>query len=242
VRPEIAIAELEKLKQEANEPGVTGGGEAFTAWRARGKGLLINAFSPTHHLVDEFDEVQYGLMVFTSSTPDSAWDKSRRAGIRQACGYLDAAIYELKFCVGDEEELLSSDAYDPELWEHVKGLVQDEDWGKIPGVVATFVESHVRTWAGDPKNKDGGNLVGQGLFAQVLSPDPANSLRLGQQKSEWEGWHKLGIGFAQALSNVDRHRIQRRDDAQRYAIGVLGLGSLLLTQLRYEHGEILTER
>ena len=50
------------------------------------------------------------------------------------------------------------------------------------------------------------------------------------------------MGFAQALGNVDRHRIQSRDDAQRYAIGVLGLGSLLLTQLRHEHGDLIEEQ
>ena len=51
----------------------------------------------------------------------------------------------------------------------------------------------------------------------------------------------LGMGFAQALSNVDRHHIQDRDDARRYAIGVLGLGSLLLTQLRHEHADHFAE-
>ena len=49
-------------------------------------------------------------------------------------------------------------------------------------------------------------------------------------------WLALGIGFTAALGNADRHRIQQRDDARRYAVGVLGVGSLLLTQLRYEHG------
>lgn len=42
----------------------------------------------------------------------------------------------------------------------------------------------------------------------------------------------LGTDFAQALGNVDRHKIQSRDDAKRYAFGILGLGSLLQTQLR----------
>lgn len=32
------------------------------------------------------------------------------------------------------------------------------------------------------------------------------------------------------------------EPAQRYAIGVLGLGSLLLTQLRYEHGDLIEEQ
>ena len=61
--------------------------------------------------------------------------------------------------------------------------------------------------------------------------------RLGKEPGEWEGWRMLGMGFAQALSNVDRHNIQRRTDAKRYAFGVLGVGSLILTQLRHQHGD-----
>lgn len=47
------------------------------------------------------------------------------------------------------------------------------------------------------------------------------------------------MGFTQALGNVDRHNIQKRADAKRYAFGVLGVGSLILTQLRHQHGEDL---
>jgi len=49
------------------------------------------------------------------------------------------------------------------------------------------------------------------------------------------------LGLAQAVGNVDRHRLQNRADAKRYAIGVLGVGSLLLTQLRFEHDEIIQQ-
>jgi len=59
---------------------------------------------------------------------------------------------------------------------------------------------------------------------------------LGRTQGEAQGWHRLGMGFAMALRNVDTQRIQTRDDDKRYALGVLGAGSLLLTQLRYEHG------
>jgi hypothetical protein len=38
-----------------------------------------------------------------------------------------------------------------------------------------------------------------------------------------------------AVGNAVRHRIQLRDDAKRFAMGVLGAGSLLLTQLRHQH-------
>ncbi len=239
MRPDVAITELEKLKQEAEDPGVTGGGEAFTAWRARGKGLLISAFSPKHHLVESFNKVNYGLLVWTGNTPDSAWEKSRRGGIRKACGYLEAAIYELKLRIGDDEEPMDVRAYDPELWEHVKTLVQDEDWGKVASQTAIFVEDQVRSWAGSPTDAKGDPLYSNVLWQKVLADD--SELRLGKRSAEWQGWRSLGVGFSLALRNVDTHRIQKRDDAKRYAIGVLGLGSLLLTQLRYEHGDILNE-
>ena len=67
------------------------------------------------------------------------------------------------------------------------------------------------------------------------------ALRLGSRSGEWEGWRSLGIGCAQAVGNVDRHRIQDRMDAKRYAIGVLGTGSLILTQLRFQHPDTTAE-
>lgn len=92
----------------------------------------------------------------------------------------------------------------------------------------------VRRWAG----LDGG-VVGKGLYAAALADNA--ELQLGSRGGEWEGWRMLGMGFAQAVGNVDRHHIQDRPDARRYAIGALGLASLLLTQLRYQHSEITDE-
>lgn len=59
---------------------------------------------------------------------------------------------------------------------------------------------------------------------------------MGRTSGEKQGWHRLAMGIAMALRNVDAHRFQSRDDHKRYALGVLGTCSLLLTQMRYEHG------
>lgn len=238
MRASLAITELRKLTDEASEPSVTGGGQAFTSWRARVETVLSRSLGRSHQLVKRFNDVRYGLSVFTTSTPKSAWSDARRSGIRKACGLIDAAMYELSLLQGGDEPV-DQRAFDPELWEHVKGIVEDEDWGKVASQVAIFVEDRVRVWAGHPKDRNEGDLVGKGLYAQVFSDD--SEFRLGRRPGEWEGWRMLGMGFAQALSNVDRHRIQERDDARRYALGVLGLGSLLLTQLRHEHADHLHE-
>jgi len=49
------------------------------------------------------------------------------------------------------------------------------------------------------------------------------------------------MGLAQAIGNVARHRIEKRPDARAYALGVLGTGSLLLTQIRWEHEDLVID-
>jgi hypothetical protein len=238
VRVEKAIESLEELKEQATAPQVMAGGEQLTAWKGKVRGLLVAALGPQDHLIDRFDAVRYHLGVWSTSTPDHYFDSARHGGIRDACGVIDAALFQLRLQI-DEDESVDVRSYDPELWEHVKQLVADGDWAKVASQTAIFVENAIRTWTGDPQGSNGEPLVGKGLMARVFSD--VSDWRLGRRTGEREGWRTIAIGFTQALSNVDRHRIQVRDDARRYAIGVLGVGSLLLTQLRHEHGDLIED-
>jgi hypothetical protein len=237
MRAERAVAQLEALKTEAESEAVLLGGEHFTAWQAKVRGLLVASLGADDHLLSRFDSVRYSLGFWTENTPDSAFQAAHRGGVRDVCGIIDAAIFQLRLTIHDESEQPELRSVDPELWEHIKNLVEDEDWGKVASQTAIFVEHRIRCWAGDPRNSRGDSLVGKELMGRVFSDD--SDWRLGARAAEREGWRSLATGFAQALSNVDRHRIQDREDARRYAIGVLGLGSLLLTQLRHEHGELI---
>ncbi|WP_353952206.1 TIGR02391 family protein [Knoellia sp. S7-12] len=238
MKPERAIAALEDLKREASSPGVQRG-EDLTAWQGKVRGVFVSALGRDDHLVDRFDQVGYSPGLWTDNTPHSVFIESQRDGIKEACGVIDAVLYQLRLRTEDEEEPVDARAYDPELWEHVRGLVEAKDWGKVASQTAIFVEDRLRSWAGDPRNGRGESLVGKELMGRVFSDD--SDWRLGSRAAEREGWRALGTGFAAALSNVDRHRIQKREDARRYAIGVLGLGSLLLTQMRFEHGELIED-
>ncbi|MFI7573763.1 TIGR02391 family protein [Micromonospora sp. NPDC049497] len=235
MRPAAAIEELTKLKAEAEAADLFRQSSELESWRPRVRMIFVRALGADNHVVASFDKITYSPSVMWGGMPDSAFENARRSGVRKVVGLIDAAIYELGLVGGDEP--VDEHAYDPDLWAHVKGLVEDEQWGMVASQTAIFVESHVRGWTGNPQDRSGNNLVGKSLYTEVLGD--ASDYRLGRQASEREGWRALGVGFAQALSNVDRHRIQTRDDAKRYALGVLGLGSLLLTQLRYEHGDIL---
>lgn len=238
MRAEQAIEALEELKAEAETPKVKSGGEHLTAWKGKVRGVIVAALGKNDHLTTRFDDVSFHLSLRTSNTPERYFDAARHSGIRTACGVIDAALYQLRLTV-EEDVQVDVRSYDPELWNHVERLVNDEDWGKVASQTAIFVENAVRTWAGDPAGNNGESLVGKGLMAKVFSDE--SDWRLGARVGEREGWRFLAMGFTQALSNVDRHRIQERNDSRRYAVGVLGLGSLLLTQLRHEHGHLIED-
>lgn len=225
--------------QEADSRSVMDGGSGLTAWKGKVRGVLVAALGHDDHLVERFDKVRYSLGASSERTPRSAFDNARRGGVRNACGVIDAALYQLRLHAENGEEPVDTRSFDSDLWEHVRGLVEAEDWAKVASQTAIFLEDRVRSWAGDPKSGKGESLVGKDLMGRVFSDD--SDWRLGSRAAEREGWRGLGVGFAQALSNVDRHRIQQRQDARRYAIGVLGLGSLLLTQMRYEHGDLVED-
>ena len=237
MRPDRAIEALGELTLEAEASRLSGA--SLTAWQGKVRGVLTGALGADDHLIERFDQVRYSLGFWSTSTPDSEFEEARQRGVRNACGVIEAAVYQLRLQTNDDEEPVDARAYDPELWEHVKGLVEAEDWGKVASQTAIFVEDRLRSWAGDPKSGRGESLVGKDLMGRVFSDD--SDWRLGSRAAEREGWRALGTGFAAALSNVDRHRIQQRDDARRYAIGVLGLGSLLMTQMRHEHGDLIED-
>ncbi|MFF9715774.1 TIGR02391 family protein [Streptomyces sp. NPDC014603] len=205
---------------------------AFIEWESKVVAVLRSTFGANSPHVSRFSS---SVSVFpdgmTSGNRIKDRERYRLTAAARGKAEIRASIFILETLHHDSP--LDDASIDPELWAHVQGLIADDDWAKVPAAVAIFVEDKARSWAGDPRNPKGEVLVGKGLYTQVLNP--SGILRMGGQQSEIEGWMALGSGLAQAIGNVDRHRIQQRSDVRRYAMGVLGLGSLLLTQFRYEH-------
>jgi hypothetical protein len=150
MRPAQAIKELEGLKAEAANPADIRPGEKSGAWKAKVRAVMTRSLGPDNDLIRKFDGVRYSPMIFSDATPRSTFDKAFASGVLKARGLIDAAIYELRLMGGDEP--IDEHAYDPDLWAHVKQQVEDEDWGKVASQTAIFVESHVRAWAGHPKD------------------------------------------------------------------------------------------
>jgi len=216
MKPDEAVERLRQLGIEARTTRESRNGFWVHAWVARVRDVVARSLGNQHDLIRRLDGRLH-------NQPEGK--------INAACSLIESAIYVLEI-VKNEPQPVDPANFDSELWEHVNGLVAAGDWGKVPSSVATFLEHKVRTWSASEANH-----VGKGLYGYAFGD--AGPLRLGAVKGEWEGWRSLAIGFVQAISNVDRHRIQERADLRQYAIGALGTVSLLLVQIRREHQDTI---
>ena len=124
----------------------------------------------------------------------------------------------------------SESTIDPQLWAHVQGLIAAADWEKVAREAAVFVEDKLRQWAKVPPSVTGSVNVFKAAIGSNGFVLPKTA-----QSSEQQGWQQLATGFALANEVVDQ--INHRSDAERYALGVLGMASLLLTEVRHEYGD-----
>ncbi|MCT1449933.1 TIGR02391 family protein [Corynebacterium sp. p3-SID1194] len=232
------IIALEMLKDQASELALAPNRAQLSSWKAKVHSVLESSLGSEHSIVKTFKSVKYSPSIWTSSTTSEELRRYSARGIEEAVGLIDAALFYMSVET-TQVTSVGGGSFEPHLLNHVEGLIAEEDWGKVASQVAIFVEDRIRLLAGNPKGSKGETLVGKALMARVFGEK--SSLKLGDGASETEGWRFLAMGFTQALSNVDRHRIQERSDAKRYAMGVLGLGSLLLTQLKEEHPGIFLQ-
>lgn len=232
VKPERAIAELRSLRAQVDNEAIRRSTPEHKAWKASVAAVLRRSLGDNSDTVSKFSSVSYHIGIWSGAPGEAERDaKFFAKRVDDAAALIDAAIYELGLLsTVDSSEQGSCD---PDLWAHVRHSVEEERWDQVASSAATFVEDKIRRWSNDSRDAKGGKLVGTTLFAHALSD--AGPLALGGQANETLGWRNLGIGFTAALGNVDRHNIQDRVDLKMYATGTLGLASLLLTQIKYEH-------
>jgi hypothetical protein len=192
----------------------------FVEWTSKASAVLRPIFGAASVQVGEFEAAvalkNEGYRARSAVDSLKLW---RGDAAKRGRAVLSAAIFAVE-TLTEVSGPLDDASIDPELWAHAQGLVANNDWAKVPASVAIFVEDRVRSWAADPLKSGGAAMVGKSLYAAALND--SGPLRLGRHSSECEGSRSLGVGLAQAIANVDRHRIQVRDDVRRYAMGVLG--------------------
>jgi Protein of unknown function (Hypoth_ymh) len=180
------------------------------AWKIQASTVLQDILGEYHSLMDEIDT----LWNYTEPESGSTQDRWEKEHWRLAEGIMKAAMASYTFMNTKIQDSTIANTLDPDLMARIDHVFRVEDWTAVASLAATFVEDRFRIWAGLDQSAFGVNLM-----TKVLHPD-TGVFPLGTAAPEREGWHQLGRGFVSSCSNVDRHRIQSRDDLRRYAVGV----------------------
>jgi hypothetical protein len=224
VKSDDAIQELDTLLTELNELRPDAHSTEFISWDLRARSAFTRAFGEQHYITRRFIDTDWTLFT-DDSAANARWFRETVVRVR---GLFDAATAEVSL-LGDDVPVADESGIDPELWEHVAPEIRSEAWVKVARGAVIFAEDRIRKWAGRPAEE-----VGKDLAVAVFGAN--GNYRMGLTDGEKQGWQLLAQGIARALRNADTHRIQNRSDHKRYALGVVGACSLLLTQMRYEHG------
>lgn len=224
---EKAVELLRALHAEAATLPTSVSSAEFNSWQQRTRSILTKSLGEAHAITQAFIGISWTPAAYIAGDR-SAFTQAFQKRVPKAQGLIESAIFELEE-LRDSAKLADDASYDPELWEHVGGHVAAGEWGKLASQTAIFTEDRIRKWAGRPAEE-----VGEKLMTAVYGEN--GDYRLGLTTGEKQGWHRLAMGISMALRNADAHRIQSRSDHKRYAMGVLGVSSLLLTQTRFEHG------
>jgi hypothetical protein len=226
VKSDDAVQQLEALAEELKGLRPDWRTAEFVSWELRTRSALTHALGAQHYITDQFVRNDWSAPV---SLADDGMDfRWFREGATRARGMIDAAIAEIKL-LGDDVTVADESGIDAELWEEVAPEIRSESWVKVARNALIFTEDRIRKWAGRPDTE-----VGPALAVAIFGRQ--GIFQMGKTDGETEGWQLFAQGIAKALRNVDTHRVQERPDLKRYALGVVGACSLLLTQMRFEHG------
>ncbi|MDQ3762974.1 MAG: TIGR02391 family protein [Actinomycetota bacterium] len=219
---------LRELAKEITDP--VSEYQSVAAWHRRAFAALNRLMGSDSIWSREFDELADDLVLPDPSLVES-WDLHNfKERFRRATGVLMAAAEDLQSIGTISNTTPNPDeaGIDPELWEHISSEIRTEAWGKVASQAVIFTEDRIRKWAGRPVGE-----VGKDLAVAIFGK--SGQFQMGKTDGEMQGWQLFAQGIAQALRNVDAHRIQNRPDHKRYALGLVGACSLLLTQMRYAH-------
>jgi predicted nucleotide-binding protein len=103
----VATKEEQLLQQI--EAAKDGNPDDFDTWKAEAGVVLRHAVGTDDPLVAQFEDVNYGLLIVTEATPQSAWDRARAGGVSRAVSILRAAVTQVRLT---EESGKSSDERD----------------------------------------------------------------------------------------------------------------------------------
>jgi hypothetical protein len=230
VTSQISSDQLVELREELSRLQPRSSSREFVSWRERTYACLVRALGAENLITLRFHALQFTTRIGTEMSPAyiNHFERTRE----QALGLLDAAISETDSSFPGEI-VKSGNGIDSGLWRFVEADVAEEQWGSAVSRACLYLEDNLRKWAARPLEE-----IGVPLMNSVLGK--SGTFPLGATDAETEGWLLFAMGIMKALRNAAGHRISERPDHEQYATGVIGACSLLITQLKYEHGTEFT--
>jgi hypothetical protein len=55
--------------------------------------------------------------------------------------------------LAEKSTIAEPETVDPELFEHVRHLIEQEQWGQVASQACIFTEDKIRQWAGRPTQR-----------------------------------------------------------------------------------------
>jgi predicted nucleotide-binding protein len=97
MKPGIAIAQLQKLKEEAELPEVRASTPAHESWKAKVEAILAASLGKDAPVLEKFKNVSYWIGIYTGAPGEAERDAAYFANaVSEAVGLIDAAIFELE--------------------------------------------------------------------------------------------------------------------------------------------------
>ena len=224
-------AELDELQAEL-ELWSTPSPPGFGLWRHKLYALIGEITDPNHALAIRLSGLRWDSGASSTRQRLVHGDEEAFREARQAAVEIIGALHWKLNRLAPATAPFADATVNPELWEHVGGLIDAGDWEKVAREAAVFLEDRLRNWASVPASVTGSVNVFKAAIGSTGFLLPKSGAA-----SQQQGWQQLASGFALALRNPSGHQISNRSDAKRYALGVLGMASLLLTELRHEYGD-----
>jgi hypothetical protein len=186
-----------------------------------------------------FDDIRYGLIAWTTDTPDSAWAAAQAAGVKQGIAILEGVIHELR----------SSEPADPSL--KVRGL---HPW--ITGAVGGLWDDGHHRQALDEATRAvevrlrarlGVDLSGTPLVTEAFNPSPPqpdrSRLRFSGFEEGTRAWtdaHRGAMHFAQGCMLRIRNLVEHHDTELDEQVALESLAAISLLARWIEEAKVVS--
>lgn len=200
----------------------------FKAWKERTHATVRAVMGTNHATVKALDDVRYGLMMVTSSTPQSEYDRARERGVQSAVAVLEGAIHELELEVEVGPELAGPASLHPWVAGAVAGLWDGGHHRQAVDEATRAIEVRLKAMTGS-------HLTGTPLVTEAFNPAPPKPgdkrLRFPQfveGTPAWKDAHEGAMAFARGCMMRIRNLVEHEEtwDA-REALESLAALSLL---------------